>query len=63
MVLSKILACLKPPEAFTYNLLEKRRKTQLFWVYICGQEHVKRVMEVAAAGGHNALLTWPAGSR
>lgn len=29
---------------------------------IMGQEHVKRVMEVAAAGGHNALMTGPPGS-
>lgn len=29
---------------------------------IVGQEHVKRAMEVAAAGGHNALLTGPPGT-
>jgi magnesium chelatase family protein len=29
---------------------------------IMGQEHVKRAMEIAAAGGHNALMTGPPGS-
>ena len=29
---------------------------------IMGQEHVKRALEVAAAGGHNALLTGPPGT-
>ena len=29
---------------------------------IMGQEHVKRAMEVSAAGGHNALMTGPPGT-
>jgi magnesium chelatase family protein len=25
---------------------------------VCGQEHAKRALEIAAAGGHNLMLLW-----
>ncbi|AFM42499.1 Mg chelatase-related protein [Desulfosporosinus acidiphilus SJ4] len=32
------------------------------WQDICGQQHVKRALEIAAAGGHNVILAGPPGS-
>ena len=46
-----------PLEIFTQNHLEKSDFSE-----VAGQEHVKRAMEIAAAGGHNLIMIGPPGS-
>ena len=48
------------PLPVDYDALDEAFGTDM--AYIKGQEHVKRALEVAAAGGHNALLTGPPGA-
>ena len=65
--LAQLTSCLKdeiPTPEFVAEKLpeEKSVITAVDLAYIKGQEHVKRALEVAAAGGHNIVMAGPPGS-
>lgn len=48
--------------AFFEKVFEEEEQGDIDMAYIRGQEHAKRALEIAAAGGHNILLVGPPGS-
>ena len=44
------------------SLFEKNRHFDIDYAEVMGQEHVKRALEIAAAGGHNIIMIGPPGS-
>ena len=66
--LKEVVHFLSSPESIqpmvcdSSSLLTKNRRTNIDFADVKGQNHVKRGLEIAAAGGHNVLMIGPPGS-
>jgi magnesium chelatase family protein len=53
---------IEPQQADISALFEKDSRFDIDYAEVMGQEHVKRALEIAAAGGHNLIMIGPPGS-
>jgi magnesium chelatase family protein len=53
---------IEPLQTDISGLFEKHRHFDIDYAEVMGQEHVKRALEIAAAGGHNLIMIGPPGS-
>lgn len=53
---------IEPQRADMGDIFDKNGRFAVDYAEVMGQEHVKRALEIAAAGGHNLLMLGPPGS-